>query len=127
MAPYANLVGPKRPILHPRGWPPIPNVPHWPEADEWANMETILDLLDASEMTAGDQGRKGELLRQLGRFDEAIAVLKAVPADGHREVRAVRIEWQARQGHLSVRPLGNEEQWANRITKKIAARRRPKQ
>ncbi len=48
---------------------------------------------------------QGELLRQLGRFDEAIAVLKAVPADGHNEFRAVKIERLARSGDTQVREL----------------------
>lgn len=79
----------------------VPNVPHWPESDERANMEAMLDLLAAREMTPSDQVQKGELLRLLGRFDEAVAVLKAVPADGHSECRAVRIERLARQGRLT--------------------------
>lgn len=83
----------------------IPNVPHWPEPDERANMEAMLELLDASEMTPGDQVQKGEVLRLLGRFGEAVAVLKAVPADGHNECRAVMIERLARQGDLQVRLL----------------------
>ena len=48
---------------------------------------------------------QGELLRQLGRFDEAIAMLKAVPADGHSEVKAVKIERLARSGDSQVREL----------------------
>jgi hypothetical protein len=87
---------------------PIPNVPRWPEADERANMEAMLVLLDAGVMSQGDRVQKGEILRLLGRFDEAIAVLKAVSADGHNEIRAVRIERLARQGDLQVRPLGEE-------------------
>lgn len=70
-------------------------------------METMLDLLDAGEMTPGDQVQKGELLRLLGRFDEAVAVLKAVPADGHNECRAVRIERLAKRKDSQVRLLGD--------------------
>lgn len=84
---------------------PIPNVPHWPEADERANMEAILGLLDVGEMTPGDRVQKGEVLRLLGRFDEAVAVLKAVPADGHNEVRAVRIGRLAKRKDSQVRLL----------------------
>lgn len=84
---------------------PIPTVQHWPEADERANMEAMLDLLDASEMTPGDQVQKGEVLRLLGRFDEAVAVLKAVPTDGRNECRAARIERLARQGDQQVKLL----------------------
>lgn len=86
---------------------PIPDIPVWPEADERANMEAMLGLLDAGDMNPADRVQKGEILRLLGRFDEAIAVLKAVPADGHSEVRAVKIEKLARQGDLMVRPLGS--------------------
>ena len=35
---------------------------------------------------------RGELLRQMGRFDEAVAVLKAVIPDGYSEVKAIKIE-----------------------------------
>ena len=48
---------------------------------------------------------QGELLRLLGRFDEAIEVLKAVPADGHSEMREVKIEKLARNGDNQVRTL----------------------
>jgi hypothetical protein len=49
--------------------------------------------------------QQGELLRLLGRFDEAIALLRAVPADGHSEVRAAKIERMARSGDTQVREL----------------------
>ncbi|WP_395402154.1 hypothetical protein ACHMW6_28930 [Pseudoduganella sp. UC29_106] len=87
---------------------PIPNVPRWPEAEERANMEALLGLLEVGEMKPGDQVQKGELLRLLGRFDEAIAVLKAVPPGGHNEIRAVKIERLAGKGDLEVRPLSEE-------------------
>ena len=48
---------------------------------------------------------QGELLRLLGRFDEAVAILKAVPPDGHSEVRAVKIERLARSGDTQVQML----------------------
>lgn len=75
------------------------------ELDERANMQALLELLDAGEMDAGDMVEKGELLRQLGCFDDAVAVLKAVPANGYDEVRAVRIEALARAGDRVVREL----------------------
>jgi hypothetical protein len=86
----------------------VPNVPTWPEAEERANMEALLDLLALADAKSSDLVQKGEILRLLGRFAEAIAVLKAVPADGHNEIRAVKIERLARKGDLAVRPLGDE-------------------
>jgi hypothetical protein len=53
-------------------------------------MEAILDMLRDDEVQPWSRIQQGELLRLLGRFDEAVAVLKAVPADGHSEVRAVK-------------------------------------
>jgi hypothetical protein len=73
--------------------------------DERANMQALLELLDADVMDAGDLVEKGELLRQLGRFNDAVAVLKAVPADGYNEVRAARIEVLAQAGDRVVREL----------------------
>jgi hypothetical protein len=86
---------------------PVPEVPSWPEADERANMEAILDMLRAGEALPDDMIQQGELLRLLGRFDEAVAVLAAVPADGHSEVRAVKIERLARSGDTQVRLLSS--------------------
>jgi hypothetical protein len=71
-------------------------------------MKELLDLLEAGRMDPDDQVQKGELLRHLGRFDEAIAVLRAVPPDGHNEVRAVKIERLALEGDRQVRPLSEE-------------------
>lgn len=84
---------------------PIPNVPVWPQALERSNMEAILAMLRDGAGHPSDMIEQGELLRQLGRFDEAIAVLKAVPANGHSEVRAVKIERLARSGDTQVREL----------------------
>jgi len=86
---------------------PVPDVPSWPEADERANMQAILDMLQEGEVLPGDMIQQGELLRLLGHFDEAVAVLEAVPADGHSEVRAVRIERLARAGDTQVRLLSS--------------------
>ena len=47
------------------------------------NMLRILELIEHRPQA---QVTRGELLRQLGRFDEAVAVLKAVVPDGHSEV-----------------------------------------
>lgn len=90
---------------------PIPNVPTMDEVDERANMQAILELLEQGEMGARDLLKKGELLRLLGRFDDAVAVLKAVPPDGYTEIRASRIERLARRGDLQVRPLDTEARW----------------
>jgi hypothetical protein len=84
---------------------PVPGVSRWPAAAERANMEVILAMLQDGEAHPGSMVQQGELLRLLGRFDEAIAILKAVPCDGHSEVRAVRIERLARMGDTQVREL----------------------
>lgn len=52
----------------------------------------ILRLLELIEHYPEEQVMRGELLRQLGRFDDAVAVLKAVKPDGYSEVKAVKIE-----------------------------------
>jgi len=84
---------------------PISNVPTWPQALERSNMEAILAMLREGDGHPTEMIEQGELLRQLGRFDEAIAMLKAVPADGHSEVKAVKIERLARSGDSQVREL----------------------
>ena len=84
---------------------PLPDVPTWPRAAERNNMEMILDMLRDGEVHPWSMIQQGELLRLLGRFDEAVVVLKAVPADGHSEVRAVKIERLARSGDTQVREL----------------------
>lgn len=84
---------------------PVPDAPNWPAAAERTNMEVILDILRDDEQQPGSMIQQGELLRLLGRFDEAIALLRAVPADGHSEVRAVKIERLARSGDTQVREL----------------------
>ena len=84
---------------------PLPDVPTWPLPAERTNMEAILAMLRDAEAEPWSMIQQGELLRLLGRFDEAVAVLKAVPADGHSEVRAVKIERLARSGDTRVREL----------------------
>lgn len=88
----------------------LPNVPAWPLAAERANMEVILDILRNGEVSPSSMIQQGELLRLLGRFDQAITVLKAVPADGYSEVRAIKIERLARSGDVQVRLL-NKPSW----------------
>jgi len=83
----------------------LPDVPLWPAEAERANMEAILDILRDGESQPWSMIQQGELLRLLGRFDEAIAVLRAVPLDGHSEVRAAKIERLARDGDVEVRKL----------------------
>lgn len=51
--------------------------------------------------------QQGELLRLLGRFDEAVAILKAVPTDGHSEIKALKIEKLARSGEAATRKCGS--------------------
>jgi len=84
---------------------PLPDVPTWPRAAERNNMETILDMLRDGEVQPWSMIQQGELLRLLGRFDEAVDILKAVPPDGHSEVRAVKIERLARERDSHVREL----------------------
>lgn len=83
----------------------IPDVPSWPIAVERRNMEVILDTLQDSEAKPWNVIQQGELLRLLGRFDEAVVKLRAVPSDGHSEVRAAKIEKLARCGDTAVRML----------------------
>lgn len=84
---------------------PLLDVSNWPVAVERTNMEVLLDMLRDCKVQSWHMIQQGELLRLLGRFDEAVAVLKAVPADGHSEVRAVQIERLARRGDTRVREL----------------------
>lgn len=84
---------------------PLPDAPTWPVAAERANMEVILDMLQDGEVQPRHMIQQGELLRLLGRFDDAVAVLKAVPPDGHNEVRAAKIERLARAGDMHVQML----------------------
>ena len=65
----------------------------------------ILDLLRDAEVKPWNMIQQGELLRLLGRFDEAVAVLKSVPADGHSEIRAAKIESLSRRRDMQVREL----------------------
>jgi hypothetical protein len=68
-------------------------------------MEAILGMLQDGEVHPMSMIQQGELLRLLGRFDEAVAILKAVPPDGHSEIRALKIERLARGGDKQVREL----------------------
>lgn len=84
---------------------PLPDVPSWPAAAERTNMEVILDILQDGEVQPRSMIQQGELLRLLGRFDKAVAVLKAVQPDGYSEIRASKIERLARAGDTHVRAL----------------------
>ncbi|MQA38637.1 hypothetical protein [Rugamonas aquatica] len=53
------------------------------------NKKRLLELIEHDPKA---QVARGELLRQLERFDEAVATLKAVKPDGYSEVKAVKIE-----------------------------------
>jgi hypothetical protein len=68
-------------------------------------MEAILHMLQDGGLEPSSMIQQGELLHLLGRFDEAVSILKAVPPDGHSEVRAVKIERLARSGDTQVREL----------------------
>jgi len=65
----------------------------------------ILRLLALLENDFSKQVERGELLRQLGRFDEAIAVLKAVKPDGYSEVKASKIQRLAQACHSKLASL----------------------
>lgn len=67
-----------------------------------ANAQRLVELL---EHDAKGQVARGELLRQLGRFDEAVAVLAAVVPDGHSEVKASKIGRLARQRNTLLQPI----------------------
>lgn len=66
------------------------------------NMLRILELIEDNPTA---QVTRGELLRQLGRLDEAVAVLKAVVPDGRSEARAMRIERLASAHIAALQPL----------------------
>jgi hypothetical protein len=74
-----------------------------------ANMELLLNLLDLSD--AGDRLIKAELLRELGRFDEALAALREVDSD--------HFSWVVDQ----IRPLCEQE---DTLVKPIDFSNRPK-
>ncbi|MGZ8341192.1 MAG: hypothetical protein ACXWU9_16600 [Telluria sp.] len=74
----------------------IPVVP-----DNFAQ-ENKLRLLDLFECTESNFVEQGELLRQLGRFDEAIRCLKSVKPDGFSEVTASRIQTWAQEGETTL-------------------------
>nr|WP_315256598.1 hypothetical protein [uncultured Duganella sp.] len=66
------------------------------------NAQRLLELIHHDPKA---QVERGELLRQLGRFDEAVAVLQAVKPDGYNEVKAVKIERLALAGLAELRAL----------------------
>lgn len=67
-----------------------------------ANVRRLLELF---QHVPDEQVARGELLRQLGRFDEAVAVLKAVEPDGYSEVKALKITRLALAGIVELRDL----------------------
>ena len=64
-----------------------------------------LRLLELFENDLSEQVARGELLRQLGRFDEAVSVLKAVKPDGYSEVKASKIQRLAQSRHAQLATL----------------------
>lgn len=82
-----------------------------------ANAQRLLELIQYHPTA---QVQRGELLRQLGRFDEAVAVLKAVKPNGCNEVKAVKIERLALAGITELRalntaPMGPKDSEGNSI------------
>lgn len=75
-----------------------------PRVTEDVAHSNALRLLELIEHNPKGQLERGELMRQLGRFDEAVAVLEAVTPDGYSEVKAVKIERlaRARNSALSI-------------------------
>jgi hypothetical protein len=67
-----------------------------------ANMYRLLVLIENDPAL---QVERGDLLRQLGHFDEAVAVLIGTPLNGYNEVRASKIAILARRGDTKVRTL----------------------
>lgn len=84
----------------------VSGTPLWDEAGEHANMLALLSMLEQQALTPEKQVEKAELLRLLGRFEESVAVAKAVPPDGYNEVRAIKIERLARARSCAVHMLG---------------------
>jgi hypothetical protein len=82
--------------------PPAGTQPAVAPAVALANKLCLLELVESDPER---QVERGELLRQLGRFDEAVAVLKAVKPDGYNEVMAVKIERLARAGIAELQDL----------------------
>lgn len=64
-----------------------------------------LRLLELFENDLSEQVARGELLRQLGRFDEAVSVLKAVKPDGYSEVKASKIQRLAQSRYAQLAAL----------------------
>lgn len=76
-----------------------------PRVSEEIALTNALRLQELLEHDPKGQVERGELLRQLGLFDEAVAVLKAVKPDGYSEVKAVKIERLAQAGIAELRAL----------------------
>jgi hypothetical protein len=64
--------------------------------------ENKLKLLDLLAGEGRNFVERGELLRQLGRFDESIGLLRSVKLDGFTEVDASKIERWAQKGETAV-------------------------
>jgi hypothetical protein len=65
----------------------------------------VLRLLELFENDPEQQVARGELPRQLGRFEEAVAVLKAVKPNGYSEVKAVKIQRFAETRNADLQAL----------------------
>lgn len=82
-----------------------PDVPTWPTFAEHSNMEAMLIILQDNEADSASLIHQGELLRLLGRFDQAQALLATVKPDGYSEIRAGKIAALVKAGDTSVREL----------------------
>jgi hypothetical protein len=80
---------------------PTASLPAVAPAETRTNVLRLLELLENAHNL---QVERGELLRQLGRFDESVAVLKAVKPNGNSEVKASKIQRlaQARDSELKA-------------------------
>ena len=81
---------------------PIAQQPFVPPAVAHSNMLRLLVLL---EHTPHGQVARGEILRELGRFSEAVSVLSAVSPDAPSAATAYRIEYLAKTHISELRSL----------------------
>ncbi len=81
---------------------PVVDRPVVPGNEAIVNMHRLVELLKDDEASKVE---RGELLRQLWCFDEAIAVLKTVRPDGYSEVRASKIQRWAQERNAALQVL----------------------
>jgi len=71
----------------------------------------MLRLLSLFEHDEKNQVARDEIMRQLGRFDEAVALLKTAKSDRYNEVLAVKIERLAAAGIAELHALNSWPLW----------------